>query len=499
MYNVAAGVMMNTNKTIMSLLQNFSRLCESNRLLQQALISKNNGTQRQAVYNRNSMNKIIRLPQVILPLAVMVSTAALLFLSCASAPQPSLEGQIIPADIAGLVHAGGTNTEQEYALLDNMGAVWILHTFFWDRIERTQGTWDFSSYDTLTDTARASGKKVLGLLAYDTPWIHADGKTRKYIPPDKLPLFLEYVRQTAAHFRGRVDAWCIWNEPNFHFWNGTPEEFFTLARQTAAVVREVDTEVTIVGGAFNRGIFGLPRKYIRGLFASGAMEPAGALAFHPYDLNPARTARLYDKFKHIAEEYGFGGKIWITEVGYPTGGWYPTAVSEKKFPAYVMKTFTLLAVRGAQTVLWYQLFDPETRNKPDSEDYFGLVRSKNDYTSKGANAFSLCAKYLSGSSYYVQQPRREKVSGSIKSFYFNRNSDAANAAEHVLILWNDSAFAKKLRITMGGDGHLLHDPVSGNASAIPADTVIKAGTMPVFITWRGGNGTTDGEARISPP
>ncbi|MDR2476176.1 MAG: beta-galactosidase [Treponema sp.] len=433
------------------------------------------------------MNKIIRLSTALLLLAVIVIAAAPLFFSCASAPRPPLDEQIIPADIAGLVHAGGTNTQQEYDLLDNMGAVWILHTFYWDRIQPAEGEWDFSSFDILVDTAKASGKKVLGVLAYDTPWIHADGKTRKYIPPDKLPLFLDYVRKTAAYFRGRVDAWCIWNEPNFHFWNGTPQEFFTLARQTAAAVREVDTDVSLLGGAFNRGIFGLPKKYIRGLFDSGAMEQASALAFHPYELNPARTARLYDQFGDIAAEYGFGGKIWITEVGYPTGGWYPTAVSEKKFPAYVIKTFTLLSVRGARTIFWYQLFDPEVRERGNSEDYFGLVRSRQDYRSKGAEAFRLCARYISGTRYYPQKPQRKGLPSSLRSFYFEGLSAQETGGSGVLVLWKDGA-PITVHLRLPGESHLMHDPVSGSAAAIPAETIIKAGSAPVFITWQGGAG-----------
>ena len=428
------------------------------------------------------------------PRAGILPVLAAAFLSCASAPEPDLLAERdIPVDFAGIVHAGGTRTRKEYAYLDYLGARWLLHTFYWESIEVEDGEWDFLSYDALVDRAKAEGKKILGVLAYDTWRLHDDKNARRYIPPEKLPGFLDYVRETVSRYRGRVDAWCIWNEPNFIFWNGTKEEFFELARQTAGAIREVDPEVIILGGAFNRGVLGLPEDFIRGLFESGAMEQADGVAFHPYELNPPRTARLYDQFRDIVDDYGFGDKIWLTETGYPTGGWYPTAVSEKKFPAYVVKTVTLLAARGAQKLLWYQLFDPHKRKQGNSEDFFGLVRSRREYRSKGAEAFRLCAVFLPGTTYYAQYPLRENIPDSLRAFYFEGNGGG------VLILWNEGLAAPRVRLDLPGTGHLRHDPVSGDAAALPADAVVKAGSTPVFITWQGGFASGGIEARICAP
>ena len=384
----------------------------------------------------------------------------------------------ISADVAGLVHAGETCSEEEYAMLDRLGADWLLATFYWSSVEPADDQWDFDSYDEYVDTAQAAGKKIIGVLGYDVRWIHKDNDTHRYIPPDKLPFFLDYVRQTAEHFRGRVDAWCVWNEPNFHNWNGTRYEFFELTRLAFDALKEADPDVTLLGGAFNRGVTGLPKAYIHGLFASGAMEKADAVAFHPYEMNPTRTVKLYRSFRAIAAGYGFADRIWITEVGYPTGGLYPTATTENRFPAYIVKTFVHLAAEGAQKVFWYQLFDPLRRNNNNSENFFGLVRSKSDYTSKGAEAFRLCAVYLAGAVYRPDLPTRDGLPNSLKTFYFERPG-----AEHVLVMWREG---DTLRLTVqAGSGLTVHDPVSGNADAVPADAVLEIGTVPVFLTFGG--------------
>jgi hypothetical protein len=413
-------------------------------------------------------------PFTVLPVVLLI------FCSCASMSKSAYrENTFIPADIAGIVHAGRTGTQQEFDYLHYLGASWVLNSFYWDRIEPRQGEWNFSSYDTFVDSNKAEGIKVLGVLAYDVGWIHEDGRGRDYVPPDKVADFARFVRNTVEHFRGRVDAWCIWNEPNTsRFWTGTDDEFVELTRQAADAVREVDTEVILLGGAFNRNVPGLPEKFIRKLFESGAMEKVDGIAFHPYELNPTRSAVLYDKFRRIVDDYGFGDKIWLTEAGYPTGGLYPTRIQEKRFPEYVVKTFVLLVARGCKLLLWYQLFDPVERSNNNSEDFFGLVRSREDYTSKGAEAFRLCAQFISGTNCYVIESGAG-IPNSIRSFWFK------GTGRGVLVLWNEGLGSRQIRLRISGTDRTLHDPVTGAESQIQPDSVVKVGRIPVFITWNG--------------
>ena len=406
--------------------------------------------------------------------------AVLLILSsCASSRLVYQENTVIPEDFAGIVHAGRTRTQREFAYMNHLGVSWVLHTFSWSDIEPEQGEWDFLVYDALVDTNKAAGIKIIGLLAYSNWWIHDGMDGPRYIPSQRMPDFLQYVRKTVEHFRGRVDAWCIWNEPNSRFWEGTDEGFIELTRLTADVVREVDSEVILLGGAFNRNVTGLPEKFIRRLFESGAMDKTDAIAFHPYELNPARTALLYDRFRNIVDDYGFGDRIWVTEVGYPTGGWYPTRVQEKRFPEYVIKTWVLLAAGGARKILWYQMFDPFYRSNGNSENFFGLVRSRRDYASKGAEAFRLCAIFLSGTNCYAIKPGADSLPGSIRSFWFKGTGKGA------LVLWNNGSGSRQIRLQLSGINHALHDPVLGTESQIQPDTVVRVGRMPVFITWDG--------------
>ena len=416
-----------------------------------------------------------------LPFRVIIVVCVFFLGYCASVPMSVLTDNIvIPADYAGIVHAGRTGTQEEFDYLHYLGADWVLNSFYWDRIEPRQGEWNFSGYDTFVDSNRAEGIKVLGVLAYDVGWIHEDGRGHDYIPPDRVADFARFVRNTAEHFRGRVDGWCIWNEPNTsRFWTGTDDEFVELTRQAADAIREVDSDVILLGGAFNRNVLGLPERFIRKLFESGAMDKVDAIAFHPYELNPSRSLTLYNRFKKIVDDYGFGNKIWITEMGYPTGGWYPTKVPENRFPEYVVKTFVYLSSAGSNRLLWYQLFDPDERSNSDSEDFFGLVRSERDYTSKGAEAFRLCANYMPGSTCYVLDPGLDGLPASMRVFWYKKTGGGA------MVLWYEGLGSRQVSLRLDGTELFEHDPVSGTESRIQPDTAVSIGRVPVFITWDG--------------
>jgi len=410
------------------------------------------------------------------PFVISLLVFCVLFFSCASSPvNVAPNGRYIPDGFAGVVHAGMSNYDDEYDLINYMGISWILQTFYWGGIESAHGQWNFQGYDAFVDKAAANNVKVIGVLAYDVGWIHENHKARNYISNEQIPYFLDFVRETAEHFKGRVDAWCIWNEPNFHFWTGTDKEFVELSRQAADAIREVDSDVILLAGAFNRNILGLPVSFIRRMFESGAMEKVDGIAFHPYELNASRAIRLYEQFRKIVDEYGFGDKIWVTEMGYPTGGIYPTKVPESRFPEMIVKSFAHLASAGARQVLWYQLFDPAERKPGNSEHFFGLTRSLQDHTSKGAEAFRLCSLYMSGTTCYVLTPQ-DGLPDSMRAFWFRGEDTSA------LVIWNERGF-RRINITLPGINHLNHNIITGNNNPILMENSVRVGLDPVIITY----------------
>ncbi|MDR0623392.1 MAG: beta-galactosidase [Treponema sp.] len=430
----------------------------------------------------------------------------LMFLSC---PDPSggpEEVRIaVPRDFMGMVHAGSRSVDEpsdkdaEYASLNELGVQWMLTDFSWSTIQPSKDTWNWTRFDAYVENGKSNGKKILALLDYDVNWLHdgthsddpynnMDGNSENntpapYISPAEIPLFCEYVKKTVGRYQDRVDAWCVWNEPNLsdRFWAGTKEEFFELTKQAAAAIREVDPDAFIIGGAFNT-LAG--DEWVRGIFESGAMERIDAVAYHPYMPDAGSSAYVYERFKKTVAPYGFDGKVWVTEAGYPTRGSYGTEVSDKEMPETLVKTISLLAAGGANRVFWYHFLDPkpENQDEDDSEDWFGLLNY--DFSRKnGADAaYTLCGAHIPGKTYRSSLPGRSGIPDYITARYFE--GDEGNT----LIIWNERpSKTVQLKVRLPGRAQKSCDVATGESSPADEETLIRFapdnGKGLYFFTW----------------
>ncbi|MDR0690230.1 MAG: hypothetical protein LBG08_08230 [Spirochaetaceae bacterium] len=403
------------------------------------------------------------------------------FASCVTPSFSTGSARRIPADLFGIIpHNGQGPLPREHEFLDELGVVWMRKTFYWNYIEPQPGAWDFSAFDEYVAEGKKRGKKLLAILAYDTPWIYGEHKSRRNITPERLPHYLRYVEEVVRRYQGEIDAYEIWNEPNWIFWRGAKKDFFELSKAALGKIRELDPQAKIVVGSFSWA----PKNFIRDMFDAGAMEGADAVSFHPYGVNPESSLKLYDRFAQVLSEKGYAGEIWVTEVGYPTGGCYPTRVAEDALPEYVVKTLTGLAVRGARTVFWYDLADSYNRgkepNRLNSESFFGLAYP--DYSpKKGAAAYALCGRYLAGAEYRPEIPVREALPREVEALCFR-----GEGGQNTLILWSQGKSPLPIRVVLPGSAQTLHDIVSGKGRAVSEETELLLDKIPLFFTWVSG-------------
>jgi hypothetical protein len=374
---------------------------------------------------------------------------------------------------------GFSEDPKSFSLLDEMEVKWVLRTLYWNSIENKKGTFDFSGFDDLIDMVNNEGKKIIGILGYQAAWLYPEGKSKKYVSAENIPLFLRYVEETVVHFKGRIHAWQIWNEPNHIFWEGPNKDFYELSKLTAQKIKEIDPDACIIGGVFMRA----PKGFIKRMYKAGAMENLDGLVFHPYALNPWDSMKVYDKFLRVISKINYSGSAWISEMGYPTGGWYPHKTTLKKLPSFLVKTAVGAATRGARVFVWYELFDRNNKGEEaniwNSEDYFGLVYPNYD-RKDAAWAYALCAKYLPGSRYTSELPLRENIPANIVSFCFLDGASGNNT----LILWNDLNQNKKINLQLPSAA-LLYDITNGENRPLTEESVLNVGSKPLIITWQG--------------
>jgi hypothetical protein len=198
------------------------------------------------------------------------------------------------------------------------------------------------------------------------------------------------------------------------------------------------------------------------------MDYVDAISFHPYAVNPGGAVKLYDKLAKILEEFDYKGEVWITEAGYPTGGWYPAMVREENFPRDIVKTLAGLAARNVRVLIWYEFKDSYNRGEApsrwNSESFFGI--SYMDHTRKnGFEAWSLCSRHLAGAEYRPDWPERRGLPNRTVSLCFH-----GSGGENTLMLWNEWGGAVKARIVLPGTGQTLHDLSTGHGRSLAAET-----------------------------
>jgi len=387
---------------------------------------------------------------------------SLFFSSCASVQLGKNPVQVHD-DAFGLAHAGGDKDsyEDDYAFMDLTGTSWIRQTFQWSDINNQQKEWDFSKFNRIVEQAEKHGSKVLAVLGYDVGWIHKNKSRTNHISSEQLPLFLNYVREVVTQYKGKVDAWEIWNEPNLFFWKGPDEDFFKLAVEAAKIVKELDPATPLLAGS----TFQVPEDFIRKLNQYGVFNYADALSIHPYDTSPGRTSLHIAKAKKLLSDLGLDKELWITEVGYPTRGYYITRVSPFRYPEYVVKTLAAATSQGVRVTIWYKHYDTRSLWNPfsilDSEAFFGLAH-KDKKLKWGGKAFSVFTKNTRDSLY---NPGLVSLDCSLCenigfAAYEKPGEDSA-----VFYIWNNMLKWKKIEITSETGNLEELDILSGEAES----------------------------------
>lgn len=323
--------------------------------------------------------------------------AALLFLTllisgCATTKVlPPVLPATLPVDFTGVV-TRGLEQESETEFVGSLNASWVRQGFFWARLEREQGVWTWTGRDEFVQRAETLGLKILAVLDYDTPWVRPPGRSQEYIPPEYYPAWENYVRQVVRRYKDRVGAFEIWNEPNLGwFWSGTKEEFAAIAVLAARVIREEAPQAKILGPGF----FGVPEDWIEACTRAGLWELVDGLAFHPYWVSELDALALVDAARRQADKTGKNLELWVTEVGWPTQGYYLTTADPQEQAVRLSRFLLGAALRGVKTVVTYMTTDADVRGSWDSEHYFGLATAEGA-PKPAAEEFRRVSRVLSG-------------------------------------------------------------------------------------------------------
>jgi hypothetical protein len=284
---------------------------------------------------------------------------------------------------------------QRAAVLDQLAAAhvpWVRIDFGWKAFEETAkgaySQWYTGIADRSVNMANARGIKVLATVL-DTPaW--ANGGQAKNVPPSNPADFGDFMGWAATHFKGRVAAWEIWNEPNLSdFWSTKdPTAYTGLLKASYPRIKANDPSALVVAGV----VSGNDDPWLARMYDAGARGSFDVLSTHPYQ-GPANGApETADggntwQMDHVRAVHnlmvnrGDGSKpIWATEYGWSshvnTGGEqsWQLGVTEAQQADYLIRSIVWFgAVHPYVTnVFWYNEREKATGNP--QEDGYGILR-----------------------------------------------------------------------------------------------------------------------------
>jgi hypothetical protein len=322
---------------------------------------------------------------------------------------------------------------------------WRLHDLtgltHWPSVEPQPGR--FIWFDPAVDALRTRGLTLLGVLGRTPGWAGTNpggGADRSAWPPASSDAVARYARRVAEHYRGRIAAYELWNEPwSRASWAGTPEKYADVARAMAEAVRTGDPAALRIGGCF-----WYPRpEFTTRVMAREFASAVDGVSHHQYT-DPAAVAFLEggrDQVSRWAQgvrsrvDVGGGSRLelWNTEggVGCPSFyGWLGAEEQARAAARALAKTLILNRATGVRRYFYYHVWQEN-----GSARLFDSLYTNNwsllDFDGSGKptlSAYAGCAANLEGAS-----PVGRVESQALKAYVFRKGNGG------VVALWSPAA------------------------------------------------------------
>jgi hypothetical protein len=271
-------------------------------------------------------------------------------------------------------------------LVADGGFRWVVQLLEWREIEPAPGEHFWEYADWLVRAAEHYGIDLVLRLDHPPAW----AVSPETAPAVDIAAYARFVDQVSARYRGRVQAYIIWNEPNLAIeWEGQPPDPAGYARLLCAAYSAIDAadpHALVVGAGLaptnHTDDSALDdRLYLQAIYDAGAAGCFDILGAHPYGfayppedphdahdgLSFARLADLRDIM--VAEGDGYK-LVWATELGWTTDPvgeeqqWL--RVSEEEQSQYLVGAFE----QAAQEWPWLEriaVWNLSTGLPPDDE------------------------------------------------------------------------------------------------------------------------------------
>ena len=215
--------------------------------------------------------------------------------------------------------------------------------------------------------ARQHGIRPLGLIGFPPRWASTapEGAARPHTYKPKLDALARFVEAVTRQYRGLIDHWEIWNEPNIPtFWMPEPDpvEFMDVVRTAYGAAKRGNPHCTVVTPALaGPGHNPASMAFLDRLIELGLPSCTDAISIHPYRHRTTPEASdLAGGLRHISDlSAAHGGRrpIWFTELCWVTH--LPWGNTERRAARMLGRAVPLALGTGlVERITWFRFHDP---------------------------------------------------------------------------------------------------------------------------------------------
>lgn len=218
-------------------------------------------------------------------------------------------------------------------LVNDLGLGWAKSFANWATIEHDEGQYRWDDPDNIV---RAFSDQELNILmrVHGTPTWNRPPDTHLTHPPLDLAPFAQFMTALATRYKGQVQAYEIWNEPNLNYeWGYQPPDpaaYTELLKVAYTAIKQVDPDAIVVSGGLSTTGNGSDNAYgdvafLEAMYQAGAKGYFDAFGSHPYSFGQApdvvdpyglSLARVVEQREIMVANGDSDTPIWITETGW---------------------------------------------------------------------------------------------------------------------------------------------------------------------------------------
>lgn len=300
---------------------------------------------------------------------------------------------------------GLVQTYDDFEAAAESGAGYTRIKLYWDVIQPNgPADWQPANVpDPLLEADLAAGREVVGLIVRTPAWARdpdnpgndPHNPQAKDVPD--MEAWGRFVRRLVEQYRGRINHWIIWNEPDVwdanhpgSTWNGTEEDYFRLLETAYLNIKAVDPALKVYLSGFT---YWWDEEYDQEQYLSRLLKiivaaPAAAendyyfdgVIYHLY-YKPQQIYDILTEVRETLEAYDLGHKaIWLNETNAPPSSdpaepphrepRFKASLTEQS--AFIIQAHAMAFAAGAERVQVYKLFN--SSEHPEDVQPFGLLR-----------------------------------------------------------------------------------------------------------------------------